>query len=63
MNFYYEGESWYGRKMTRKQREEKEEGDVVWGVMLITWQYQEQACTEAEVLKLPVYKTQETPEG
>ena len=49
--------------MTRKQREEKEKEDVVWGVMLITWQYQEQVCTEPEGLKLLVYKTQEPPEG
>ena len=56
MNYYYEGESWYGGQMTRKRREEKEKGDVVWGVMFITLQYRSRPAQRQKSLNFPYKK-------
>ena len=42
--------------MTRKLREEKEKGDVVWGVMFITPQYRSRPARRQKSLNFPFTK-------
>ena len=42
--------------MTRKRREEKEKGDVVWGVMFITLQYRSRPARRQQSLNFPYKK-------